>query len=63
MATVMFFVRFRRLVCVACGLLPILVFLAMLALPETPPWLVLQVIIFVFVFVESFFRSSFFTFF
>ena len=34
---------FGRLVCAACGLLPILVFLAMLGLPETPPWLVLQV--------------------
>ena len=32
-----------RLVCGACGLLPILVFLAMIFLPETPPWLVLQV--------------------
>ena len=32
-----------RLVCGACALLPVLVFLAMVFLPETPPWLVLQV--------------------
>ena len=36
---------FGRLVCAACGLLPIIVFVAMLVLPETPPWLVLQVML------------------
>ena len=31
-----------QLVCLVCGLFPVAVFLAMIALPETPPWLVLH---------------------
>ena len=31
-----------RLVCLVCGLLPVIVFIAMFFLPETPPWLVVN---------------------
>ena len=31
-----------RIVCVICGAIPIVVFVCMIFLPETPPWLVLN---------------------
>ena len=31
-----------KVVCVICGLFPVVTFIAMIFLPETPPWLVLH---------------------
>ena len=31
-----------KVVCVVCGLLPVVTFVSMIFLPETPPWLVLH---------------------